>query len=95
MQASEHGLIVYRASRVEALLDPLAALMRAAPPQHALAPHELIAAHPGMQKWLGRELAIRQGPYGIAANLRIELPSVWLDRLAREVLGEEAIALRP
>jgi exodeoxyribonuclease V gamma subunit len=89
------GLLVYRASRVEALLDPLLALLRAAPPAHALAPHELIAAHPGMQKWLGRELAIRQGPRGIAANLRIELPSQWLDRLAHEVLGEEAIALRP
>lgn len=94
---TEHtrGLLVYRASRVETLLDPLLALMRAAPPAHALAPHELIAAHPGMQKWLGRELAIRQGPHGIAANLRIELPSLWLDRLAHEVLGEEAIALRP
>jgi exodeoxyribonuclease V gamma subunit len=89
------GLLVYRASRVEALLDPLLALLRAAPPAHALAPHELIAAHPGMRKWLGRELAIRQGPHGIAANLRIELPSLWLDRLAREVLGEEAVALRP
>lgn len=89
------GLLVYRASRVEALLDPLLALLRAAPPAHALAPHELIAAHPGMQKWLGRELAIRQGPRGIAANLRIELPSQWLDRIAREVLGEEAVALRP
>lgn len=91
----QRGVHVFRASRVEALLDPLLALLRAAPPRHALAPHELIAAHPGMQRWLGRELAIRQGPRGIAANLRIELPSAWLDRLAREVLGEEAIALRP
>lgn len=89
------GLFVYRASRVEALLDPLLALLRAAPPAHVLAPHEIIAAHPGMRKWLGRELAMRQGPHGIAANLRIELPSAWLDRLARDVLGEEAVALRP
>ena len=89
------GLVVYRASRVEALLDPLLGLLRAAPPAHVLAPHELIAAHPGMRKWLGRELALRQGPHGIAANLRIELPSAWLDRLARDVLGEDAIALRP
>ena len=89
------GLFVYRASRVEALLDPLLALLRAAPPAYALGPHELIAAHPGMRRWLGRELAVRQGPHGIAANLRIELPSAWLDRLARDVLGEEAVALRP
>lgn len=89
------GLIIYRASRLEALLEPLQLLMRAAPPRHALAPHELVAAHPGMQKWLSRELALVRGPRGIAANLRIELPSVWLDRLAVAVLGEEAIALRP
>jgi exodeoxyribonuclease V gamma subunit len=96
MEAADlRGMLIYRASRVEALLDPLMTLMQAAPPQHALAPHELIAAHPGMQRWLGRELAIRQGPRGVAANLRIELPSAWLDRLAHEVLGREAVALRP
>ena len=95
MSEPTQGLVVYRASRVEALLDPLLALLRAAPPAHALAPHELIAAHPGMRRWLGRELAVRQGPHGVAANLRIELPSAWLDRLARDVLGEEAVALRP
>jgi len=92
---TDQGLIVYRASRVEALLDPLRELLRAAPPAHALAPQEIIAAHPGMRRWLGRELALRQGPHGVAANLRIELPSAWLDRLARDVLGEEAVALRP
>jgi len=89
------GMIIYRASRLEALLDPLLALMRAAPPRHVLAPHGIIAAHPGMQKWLSREIALRRGPHGIAANLRIELPSEWLDRLALHVLGEEAVALRP
>lgn len=95
MSEPTQGLVVYRASRVEALLEPLLALLRAAPPKHALAPHEIIAAHPGMRRWLGRELALREGPQGVAANLRIELPSAWLDRLARDVLGEEAIALRP
>jgi exodeoxyribonuclease V gamma subunit len=89
------GMIIYRASRLEALLDPLLALMQAAPPRHVLAPHGIIAAHPGMQKWLSREIALRRGPRGIAANLRIELPSEWLDRLALHVLGEEAVALRP
>jgi len=88
-------MIIYRASRLEALLDPLQTLLQAAPPQHLLAPHSVIAAHPGMQRWLSRELALQRGPRGIVANLRIELPSEWLDRLALELLGEEAVALRP
>ncbi len=95
MDAMNRGMIIYRASRLEALLDPLIALMQQFPPEHVLAPHSLIAVHPGMQKWLVRELAIRHGPRGIAANLQIELPSTWLDRLAQHVLGEEAVALRP
>jgi len=89
------GLIVYRASRLEALLGPLQDLLEAAPPAPALEPHSVIAAHPGMQRWLSRALAIERGPHGIVANLRIELPSTWLDRLALQLLGEEAIALRP
>jgi len=92
---AQTGMVIYRASRLEALLDPLLALMQAAPPREALAPHAIIAAHPGMQKWLSREIARKRGPRGIAANLRIELPSEWLDRLAQVVLGEEAVALRP
>jgi exodeoxyribonuclease V gamma subunit len=91
---ADRGLVIYRASRLEALLDPLLALMQAAPPRHALAAHSVIAAHPGMQKWLSREIAMRRGVRGIAANLRIELPSAWLERLAQQVLGEEAVALR-
>ena len=95
MDAMHHGMIIYRASRLEALVGPLLTLMQEFPPEHALAPHSLIAVHPGMQKWLVRELAIRRGLRGIAANLQIELPSTWLDRLAKHVLGEEAVALRP
>ncbi len=92
---SATGIRIYRASRLEALLMPLRELMRAAPPEHALAPHELIAAHPGMRRWLLRELARSAGPAGIAANVRVELPSAWLDRLAGEVLGAEAVATAP
>src|SRR5512135_1598634 len=95
MQVDSSAVIIYRASRLEALLEPLQTLMQAVPPQHALAPHSIIAAHPGMQRWMSRELALRRGPRGIVANLRIELPSEWLDRLALAVLGEEAVALRP
>ncbi len=87
--------MIYRASRLEALLDPLLALMDSAPPEHVLQPHSVIAAHPGMKQWLTRAIARKRGPGGIAANIDIVLPSIWLDRLAQHVLGEEAIALRP
>lgn len=89
------GLVIYRASRLEALLDPLLALMDSAPPEHVLQPHSVIAAHPGLKQWLTRAIARKRGPGGIAANIDIVLPSVWLDRLAQQVLGEDAIALRP
>ena len=95
LEIPQNGLYIYRASRLEALLQPLSMLLAAAPPERVLAPHDIIAAHPGMQRWLSRELALKSGPRGIVANLRIELPSAWLDRLAQDVLGQEAIALRP
>lgn len=88
------GFVVYRASRLEALLTPLTALLHTFPPEDALAPQTVIAAHPGMKQWLLGALARQRGELGIAANLDIVLPSAWLDRLAREVLGESAVALR-
>jgi len=91
----QHGIIVYRASRLEALLPPLLSLMDAAPPAHALQPFDVIAAHPGIRQWLARALARRRGAGGIAANLSIELPSAWLDRLAQRLLGESVVALQP
>ncbi|MBD8524259.1 exodeoxyribonuclease V subunit gamma [Pseudomarimonas arenosa] len=78
------GLLVYRASRLEALLEPLAALLRACPPTALLAPAELICAHPGMRRWLLNQLAQQDGPRGIAANLRIDLPGQWVERMARQ-----------
>jgi exodeoxyribonuclease V gamma subunit len=89
------GLSVIRASRLEALLDPLVALLDAAPPANVLAPQTVIAAHPGMRHWLAGALARRRGPGGIVANLRITLPSSWLDELALAVLGSTAVALTP
>ncbi|MBS7458455.1 exodeoxyribonuclease V subunit gamma [Coralloluteibacterium stylophorae] len=95
MGAAQRGLIVYRASRLEALLDPLLALLDQAPPDAVLAPQTVIAAHPGMKAWLTGALARRRGPRGVVANLEIALPSRWLDDLARRVLGEAAVALEP
>lgn len=89
------GLSVIRASRLEALLDPLVALLDAAPPVNVLAPQTVIASHPGMRHWLAGALARKRGRGGIVANLRITLPSSWLDELALAVLGSTAVALAP
>jgi len=88
-----HGLVIYRASRLEALLSPLRQLLAATPPRHVLTPHTLVAAHPGMKQWLHGALAREYGVDGIAANLDILLPSAWIDRLAQQQLGQQAVAL--
>lgn len=89
------GIVVYRASRLEALLEPLQQLLESVPPAHVLAPQTVIAAHPGMRHWLAGALAKARGPAGIVANLRIALPSSWLDELAEAELGASAVALTP
>lgn len=89
------GLVIYRASRLEALLEPLTQLLDAVPPTNVLAPQAVIAAHPGMRHWLAGALARQRGPRGIVANLEISLPSSWLDQLALTQLGENAVALTP
>ena len=89
------GIVVYRASRLEALLEPLQQLLEQFLPAHVLAPQTVIAAHPGMRHWLAGALAKARGPGGIVANLRISLPSSWLDELASAELGSTAVALTP
>ncbi len=91
--AQQRGLVIYRASRLEALLGPLQQLLAATVPDNVLAPQTIIAAHPGMRQWLYGALARAYGPHGIAANLDILLPSVWIERLARQRLGHQAVAL--
>lgn len=95
IEATPGQLFVYRASRLEALLDPLRTLAEAAPPVHPLAAVEVVAGHAGMRPWLATALARKAGPGGIAANLDIRLPSAWLEALAQDVLGESAVALAP
>ena len=87
------GLVIYRASRLEALLDPFRDLLAATWPDDPLAPQTVIAAHPGMKQWLTGALARRMGPRGIVANLDVVLPSTWIDRLAQSRLGAQAISL--
>lgn len=89
-----NGIVVYRASRLEALLEPLEQLLQAFPPDQVLAPQTVIAAHPGMRHWLYGALA-RRRPAGIVANLRVVLASTWLDELAQSLLGSHAVALQP
>jgi exodeoxyribonuclease V gamma subunit len=89
------GIVVYRASRLEALLDPFAQLRAAEIGNDPLRPTRIIAAHPGIQRWLVDALARRAGPRGVVANLDLRLPSTWLDDLAVAVLGGGAVALAP
>ncbi len=91
--AQGHGLVIYRASRLEALVAPLRQLLDALPPAQVLAPQTIIAAHPGMRQWLKGALAREYGVGGIAANLDVLLPSAWIDRLAQQRLGQRAVAL--
>ena len=90
---SETGFQLYRASRLEALIDPLWTLLDKTWPDNVLQPHTVIAAHPGMKQWLSGALAQHQGAQGIVANLDILLPSAWIERQAHAHLGAGAVAL--
>ena len=90
---TETGFQLYRASRLEALIPPLWALLDQTWPDNILSPHTVIAAHPGMKQWLSGALARHQGAQGIAANLDILLPSAWIERQAHVHLGAGAVAL--
>ncbi|TNJ32914.1 exodeoxyribonuclease V subunit gamma [Arenimonas terrae] len=93
-QKASEGITVFRASRLEALLEPLDHLLATQAPASPLAPQTVVAAHPGMRQWLAGALARRRGAGGIVANLDIVLPTGFLDGLARQVLGENAVSPR-
>ena len=93
-QLASEGITVFRASRLEALLEPLDHLLTSQAPASPLAPQTVVAAHPGMRQWLAGALARRRGAGGIVANLDIVLPTGFLDGLARQVLGENAVSPR-
>ncbi|MBJ6981679.1 exodeoxyribonuclease V subunit gamma [Luteimonas sp. MC1572] len=88
------NLVVFRASRLDALLDPLLELLNQFPPDDVLAPQSIIAAQPGIKQWLPGALARRRGSSSIVANVQIQLPSAWLDACTHEYLGESAVALQ-
>lgn len=93
-QRASEGITVFRASRLEALLEPLDHLLSTQAPASALAPQTVVAAHPGMRQWLAGALARRRGAGGIVANLDIVLPTTFLDSLARQVRGGDAVSPR-
>lgn len=93
-QRASEGITVFRASRLEALLEPLDHLLRTQAPASPLVPQTVVAAHPGMRQWLAGALAAHRGPGDIVANLEIVLPSTFLDGLARQVLGGSAVSPR-
>ncbi|MGA9423345.1 MAG: exodeoxyribonuclease V subunit gamma [Rhodanobacteraceae bacterium] len=91
---TERGIVIVRASRLEALIDPLMNLMASGTPADILVPHTIVAAHPGVRQWLTRELAQRHGAGGVIANVDMRLPGAWLDDLASAVLGDGTVALQ-
>lgn len=80
------GLVLFRASRIEALLQPLLALLDAGTPDAVLAPQTIIAAHPGVRQWLQMALAEKRGPAGVVANVDIVLPASWIEQRQRACL---------
>lgn len=83
----DHGLWLFRASRLDALLDPLEALLAHLPPASLLAAQTVLVGHPGLRHWLRQALSEKRGPRGIVANLEFALPGPWLDGLATTLLS--------
>ena len=90
MDETLRGLRVYRASRLEALVAPLESLLDAWLPEDLLAPQTVLAAHPGIQRWLTRELARRRGAADVVANLDVILPGTWLESEMQTRAGQTA-----
>lgn len=86
------GFMVVHGNHPEALRDLLLAWMQ----RHPLAPLEdeqVLVQSNGVAQWIKLSLArdIAQGGAGIAAALKTELPSAFLWRAYRAVLGEAAV----
>lgn len=87
---NEVELVILRASRLEALVPPLLTALEATRPISILTSQTIIAAHPGMEKWLSRALARQVGSGGVVANVDVLLPSAWLSGVLRDCLGADA-----
>ena len=88
------SLIVHRASRTERLADELIDSLHRDRPENPLTPQVIVIPHAGMRRWLLQKIAQKKvsDRDGIAANFDTMLPWQWLQRTARNVLGDEALA---
>ena len=78
------ALHIYRANRVESLLDSLAEVLRQ-PPASPLAPECIIVQSKGMAAWLAMQLS---GRFGVWANPDFPHPRQFIQRVLRATLGE-------
>jgi exodeoxyribonuclease V gamma subunit len=92
-RAPHAGIVLVRAGRLERLLEPFDALLRALAPADPLEAIPVVAGHPGMRQWLEIGLARLRGAGGVVAGLDRMLPSGFVDRLAERLLGERAVGL--
>jgi len=81
------GLTVHRSNRLEALLEILAADLRAAPPDDPVAAVEIVVGNRGMERWLRQQLAQR---LGVCANVHFAFPAGALDGALATLLDEPA-----
>jgi exodeoxyribonuclease V gamma subunit len=79
------GMHIYRANRVESLLDLLAEVVRQ-PLSSPLAPECIVVQSKGMAAWLAMELS---GRFGVWANPDFPHPRQFVQRILRATLGEE------
>ncbi|MHB1014599.1 MAG: exodeoxyribonuclease V subunit gamma [Desulfurivibrionaceae bacterium] len=82
MQSAMH---IYRANRVESLLDSLADVLRK-PLASPLAPECIVVQSKGMATWLAMQLS---GRFGVWANPDFPHPRQFVQRVLRATLGEE------
>ena len=85
-----NSLIVHRASRTERLADELIDFLHRDRPSNPLTPQTIVIPHAGMRRWLLQIIA-NVSPGRIAANIETRLPWQWLQRTAKNVLGDDAL----
>ncbi|HIJ90752.1 MAG: exodeoxyribonuclease V subunit gamma, partial [Desulfobulbaceae bacterium] len=79
------AMYIYRANRVEALLDSLVDVLLE-PLASPLAPECIIVQSKGMATWLGMQLS---GRFGVWANPDFPHPRQFVQRVLRATLGDE------
>jgi exodeoxyribonuclease V gamma subunit len=79
-------LHVHRSHRTEALVEGLAGLL-AEPLDDPMQAERLLVGSRGTERWLAAELAVRS-TVGVLANVEVDFPQAFVDRLVDDVLGE-------